>query len=81
MNKNDAKKEEENSLLNNFLNTEVGNNWCLEKKVVEKVGNETPDFLLRTFDNKTLGLEITEFYVKHDYHIFSLFLGIFYYQF
>lgn len=71
MNKNNAKKEEENSLLNNFLNTKVGNNWCLKKKVVEKVGNETPDFLLRTFDNKTLGLEITEFYVKHDHLNFS----------
>ena len=71
MNKNVAKKEEENSLLNNFLNTKVGNNWCSEKKVVEKVNNETPDFLLRTFDNKTLGLEITEFYVQHDHLNFS----------
>lgn len=71
MNKNDAKKEEENSLLNNFLNTEVGNNWCLEKKVVEKVDNETPDFLLRTVDNKTLGLEITDFFVEHEHLAYS----------
>ena len=61
MNKNDTKKDKEDSLLNNFLNTKVGNNWCLKKKVVEKVDNETPDFLLRTVDNKTLGLEITDF--------------------
>lgn len=71
MNKNDAKKEKEDSLLNNFLNTKVGNNWCLKKKVVEKVDNETPDFLLRTVDNKTLGLEITDFFVEHEHLAYS----------
>ena len=71
MNKNDTKKDKEDSLLNNFLNTKVGNNWCSEKKVVEKVDNETPDFLLRTVDNKTLGLEITDFFVEHKHLAYS----------
>ena len=71
MNKNDTKKDKEDSLLNNFLNTKVGNNWCLKKKVVEKVDNETPDFLLRTVDNKTLGLEITDFFVEHEHLAYS----------
>ena len=71
MNKNDTKKDKEDSLLNNFLNTKVGNNWCLKKKVVEKVDNETPDFLLRTVDNKILGLEITDFFVEHEHLAYS----------
>lgn len=67
MNKNDVKKEEENQLLNKFLNTKIGNIWYLENRIIDKFQYESPDFLLQTLDNKTLGLEITEFYVKHDH--------------
>ncbi len=69
--KNKIKKEEEIQILNNFLNTTTGNNWCLTKKIVKKIEHESPDFLLKTQDNRTLGIEVTNFYVQHDHLDFS----------
>lgn len=65
MSKKEKSKEKEKQLLNNFLDTKIGNNWYFAKKVIDKLGHESPDFLLKTQDNKTLGVEITEFYVEH----------------
>lgn len=65
MSKKGKSKEKEKQLLNNFLDTKIGNNWYFAKKVIDKLGYESPDFLLKTQDNKTLGVEITEFYVEH----------------
>ncbi|NCB50083.1 MAG: hypothetical protein EOM53_05365 [Alphaproteobacteria bacterium] len=56
------KKSEEEEFLNIFLSSPEGKLWKEKYKIREGYQkNESPDFLFRSKDNKTIGLEITQY--------------------
>lgn len=55
----------EKEIFVKFLNTHIGKAWNSEYKIESSNPSESPDFLCKTNDNKTIGLEITRFFIEH----------------
>lgn len=65
MNKTEIKMTEEKEFLDKFLNTKFGKKWYAENSITQIIKHETPDFLLKNKDNKTIALEITQFIAEN----------------
>ena len=55
----------EKEIFVKFLNTHIGKAWNSEYKIESSNHSDSPDFLCQTKDNKTIGLEITQFFIEH----------------
>ena len=62
----DGQKGIENTYLSIFMETDIGKKLIAKNNIVNKVPNETPDFLFKTSAGKTIGLEITNIIAKTD---------------
>ena len=58
------KKGEESTFLTLFWQTKVGKDFIRINKVVSKTDAESPDFLLKTEEGKTIGIEVVEFILQ-----------------
>lgn len=65
MSKYEIKIAEEKEFLYKFLQTIVGKNLFNENNITKIVKSEAPDFLLETYDSRTLALEITQFIAQN----------------
>ena len=64
------KKVEEKEILDKFLHTDIGNLWYKEHSIIDIIPEESPDFLCKT-GNKSVGVEVTQFFVKHKNRTYS----------
>lgn len=57
----DGQKGKESTFLALFGQTKVGKDFVRINKITSKTDAESPDFLLKTEDGKTIGIEVVEF--------------------
>jgi hypothetical protein len=66
---NDGQKGSEATCLDFFMQTLEGKKWLHRHNIVNKISEESPDFIFETSTGKTIGLEITNLVIKTDkYH-------------
>jgi len=62
----DRKKGSESTYLNFFIQTFEGKKWLDKNNITKATPEESPDFIFETSTGKTIGLEITELFLKTD---------------
>ena len=65
MNKIEIKKSEEQQILEKFIITNVGKKWVQELGIVDYIKSESPDFIMKTKNDKTIAIELTKFIAKN----------------
>lgn len=65
MNKFEIKKLEEKEQIEKFFNTKVGKKWLEGLDIVDCIKSETPDFVLKTRNDESIALELTNFIAEN----------------
>ncbi|MDR2427783.1 MAG: hypothetical protein LBD19_02410 [Endomicrobium sp.] len=60
-----GQKGTENTYIDFFMESEAGKEWYDKNKIISRADCESPDFIFKTSTSKTIGLEISNLFVKN----------------